>query len=308
MATSTNSDSKKRSITELNSECEGNMYEPLSKKRKLDVFEACDDQLQFEEILDEIKQCQFIQSLNIPYSINHLIAEYSTGFVEPCGNDKCQNEVVVLSEDYIKYNNDHSNCHEFGYKMIYNELNDTNIFYCSQCMNLAKKCGCNGCDVLSFIPDCDKCTKCKNVIFECDTSIWSDNKCKCSIEFVCSHCNEIRCNKCEYNDEWGIGFLPCMACHSKGDFDESFCTKCMELPAGKDMDYCICCNCYNESMDINECKYCGEKALGKFIYDSEYHFLQLMECNKCKETKCDLYCRYEQKPCIYYCSKCLKNQ
>mmetsp|Transcript_10293 Transcript_10293/g.15562 ORF Transcript_10293/g.15562 Transcript_10293/m.15562 type:complete len:318 (+) Transcript_10293:22-975(+) len=304
MERSVNTASKKRSLQEMQSENEETATDNQSpaKKTKLDevpettvvsIFEDDDDQIQFEDIFYAVENCELTKVLKIPHIISKQIAEYATGMLEECNNKHCQNVVITLWDDCEKYKPDHSNCHEFGYKDASYDIFEKSIYYCSECMDMLQTCHCN-CGQLSFIPECKRCTQCKKVMFECD-------RCECSRKHSqCHCCGVVKCHACAQQDDDPMGqMVPCLGCYEPGHpycTRNLYCWKCLKLPAGKNSPYGVCPNCFDESMMLKECKYCGETSSSDVIYDSEMHYIIFQRSAPYRKRHWQLYCGYKDKP------------
>ena len=68
----------------------------LCKNKNGRTFEDLDDEKQFQTIYEQINECEFIKSLLIPSELSKEIAEYSTGKIEICNNDDCENEILLF--------------------------------------------------------------------------------------------------------------------------------------------------------------------------------------------------------------------
>eukprot|EP01084_Bolivina_argentea_P316305 548242_1 len=116
--------------------------EPMKKKRKLNstmnninvsknknennmnskLFPNVTDYLQFQTILNSIKQSELSNILSIPSCINKEISEYAVGITKDCGNTNCTEKVIVLNIDY-----------ENNYPIHNSYVYRNNKYYCSTC-------------------------------------------------------------------------------------------------------------------------------------------------------------------------------
>eukprot|EP01084_Bolivina_argentea_P083365 150928_1 len=137
--------SKKRSL-----DCESDTNKPPLKRQKVGsnnhhkaslFFTHQLDNEQYQQIFNAIDESQIIKSLHITHSISRNIAEFANGQFKQCANDKCNNDISILHQDSIIYDNNHENCIKVGYKWC---LSDK--LFCSDCMDLATVCNCSMCD------------------------------------------------------------------------------------------------------------------------------------------------------------------
>ena len=91
------------------------------------------DQDQFRRIFKSIENSAYIRQLDVSKVINKEIAEYATGQIKDCANTECTEKIIILDQEFLEYNSDHSNSDELKFKYCA----DTQSFYCAQCMHLA---------------------------------------------------------------------------------------------------------------------------------------------------------------------------
>lgn len=273
------SNTKKRRFNQLNtdelkSECNGN--EPMSKRPRLHedskliikshLFPNENDQNQFKLIFESIDASQLINNLHITHYINKEIAEFANGEFKECANKQCDELISILKQDAKIYNNDHNNGHKIGYKYC----DDTEKYYCGECMDETKENVCTGCcsHSLLHIPSSDQCGQCDNYIHDyC-----------CGPMEECFLCGDRVCF--EHND------YVCVACHEK------VCSDCsITYESYEENEECVCNKCCDESNyeTMITCKKC--KISCSLLHESINHIYPKIGVNagmeKCNFKNCN---------------------
>eukprot|EP01084_Bolivina_argentea_P309674 535708_1 len=243
--------SKKRPHTTMH--CESNTNQLPLKKQKLasnhnhtssSFFTHILDNEQYQQIFNAIDNSPMIQSLHITHSISSNIAEFASGRFKKCVNDKCKNDISILHQDSIIYDNNHENSDKIGYKWCL-----SNGLFCSDCMDLATPCDCYHCKRYErgyLIFDVKVCDSCMSKISMADDDEYCDHA-----QRFCNGCDGTYCSlwQCNMKIRW------CKGC------GVAYCDKCYIIPKGWSGDYdCVCHKCkYDGNETEIECEKCNVK-------------------------------------------------
>lgn len=238
---------RKRRFIEIENETECDKMNKI-KKRKIaendkiysKLFENEHDQKGFLKIFKSIESTELINKLSIPSCINQEISEYATGYIEQCGNSKCNNKVIVLMSDWNDFEPEHES-------YIYDP--EIAIFYCSLCMIFVEFC--TKCESYSFSPKQPKCSICSISIWNCHGSCYCHKDRTFSID--CYECDKLLCQDC---DKF------CNICH------KVLCGKCFdETKSGQYVAF-QCDQCLN-SIPINHETCDSTQAIQNYWNDTE---------------------------------------
>ena len=244
---------------------------PAKKLRRDNIesqyFQNKNDQAQFLEIFQSIQQ----SLAHISQDISKEIAEYATGDIKHCYNDKCKQEISTLCIDKDIYDNNPENVNKLGYKYC-NKSSEK--YFCNKCMDNVQNDNC--CGSLLYVPSSDKCRDCKIPI---------NSECDCD-KFECRICNVKYCEECQDMKE-------CTACG-----EEYFCEGCCHSASNDEFMQIahICKGCYDDK--IIECSKC--KAPCELLYEwnnyvwnsdkyrdnGEHYEMWVCESKDCKNFVC----------------------
>eukprot|EP01084_Bolivina_argentea_P006485 12309_1 len=173
-------------------------------------------------------------------------AQYATGFLQNCSNEKCTNKIVMLCGDWD--NNEYDKYYRYG---SYCEL-----IWCSECMINTVQCDCGGWLLKDGIITCNVCNAqwklCAICVGYCDDGYMKC--CKCN-KFACYDCFDA-CARCEI----------CQKCFDK--YEIFRCDEC---------DWTV----YEEQLCYSECgigiEKCGSTGCGEWVCTN---------CENAKNAKC----------------------
>ena len=150
------SNPRKRRLRDID-EMEDEIEPPPAKKAKVSnestniteiksMFSNSDDHKEFMTYFKSIEMSRLSKQLSIPLDINRNVAEYATGTIQTCSNNKCKSEICVLNKDW----NDSNRKWKHSTK--------TDKYYCQTCAPFTTRfirCGIIQC-VLNLKKCCEK--------------------------------------------------------------------------------------------------------------------------------------------------------
>ena len=209
---------------------------PETKKQKSNVITSQIFTLdgwneeQFQEMFTAIDSCELLVKLSIPQDITKEIAEYATGDIEYCANNKCGQDICTLPDD--EHPEDAAGDEERGY--AYCEERDN--YWCFDCVDGVDYCqGYQDCLVKIHSSEWRECgfnrdSKCEQFIKICGDG-WDE----CLYQY-CKICDRYACDECYPRSPYEMN--ECKSCN------KSCCDDCCRIFA----DAVLCIDCYDNTM------------------------------------------------------------